>query len=154
MRFSATIDQNGRTATGIRVPEEIVAGLGSSRRPAVRVTLGGHTYRSTIAARGGKFLLPVSGDVRDAAGVAAGDRVDVRLALDAEPRVVEVPKDFDDALEARPEAKRFFSTLSYSQQRWFVLGIGGRRSPRRARGGSRRRSSGSRPGAASASGAR
>jgi hypothetical protein len=129
MRFSATIDQNGKTATGIRVPEEIVMGLGSSRRPAVRVTLGGHTYRSTIAARGGKFLLPVSADNREAAGVAAGDRVDVRLVLDAEPRVVEVSKDFDEALEARPEAKRFFSTLSYSEQRWFVLGIEGAKKP-------------------------
>ena len=123
MRFSATIDQNGKTATGIRVPDEVVAGLGSSRRPAVRVTLGGHTYRSTIAARGGRFLLPVSADNRAAAGVAAGDRVDVRVALDAEPREVTVPADFDAALEREPEAKRFFTGLSYSQQRWFVLGI-------------------------------
>src|SRR3712207_1115650 len=129
MKFSATIDQNGKTATGIRVPEEIVMGLGSSRRPAVRVTLGGHTYRSTIAARGGKFLLPVSAGNREAAGVAAGDRVDVRLVVDAEPRVVEVPADFDAALDARPEAKRFFSTLNYSEQRWFVLGIEGAKRP-------------------------
>lgn len=129
MRFSATIDQNGKTACGIRVPEEVVAGLGSSRRPAVRVTLGGHTYRSTIAARGGKFLLPVSADNREAAGVVAGDEVVVRLVLDAEPRVVTVPADFDEALEAEPEAKRFFSGLSYSEQRWFVLGIEGAKKP-------------------------
>jgi hypothetical protein len=129
MKFSATIDRNGKTACGIRVPKEVVAGLGSSRRPAVRVTLGGHTYRSTIAARGGKFLLPVSADNREAAGVDAGDEVLVRVALDTEPRVVVVPSDFDAALDAEPEAKRFFSTLSYSEQRWFVLGIEGAKKP-------------------------
>ncbi|HEX8647281.1 MAG TPA: YdeI/OmpD-associated family protein [Thermoleophilaceae bacterium] len=129
MKFSATIDRNGKTACGIRVPEEVVAGLGSSRRPAVRVTLAGHTYRSTIAARGGEFLLPVSADNREAAGVAAGDEVLVRVALDTEPRVVTVPRDFDKALDARPEAKRFFSTLGYSEQRWFVLGIEGAKKP-------------------------
>jgi hypothetical protein len=129
MRFSATIDRNGKTACGIRVPDEVVAGLGSSRRPAVRVTLGSHTYRSTIAARGGKYLLPVSADNRAAAGVSTGDQVLVRLALDSEPRVVVVPSDFDAALDAEPEAKRFFSTLSYSEQRWFVLGIEGAKKP-------------------------
>ena len=123
MKFSATIDRNGKTACGIRVPNEVVAGLGSSRRPAVRVTLAGHTYRSTIAARGGKFLLPVSADNREAAGVDAGDQVEVRLALDSEPREVTVPADFDAALDREPEAKRFFTGLSYSQQRWFVMGI-------------------------------
>ena len=38
---------------------------------------------------------------------------------------MEVPADFDEALEREPEAKRFLAGLSYSQQRWFVLGIEG-----------------------------
>jgi Domain of unknown function (DUF1905) len=54
MQFHATIALGGKTATGIVVPPEVVAGLGPSRRPAVRVTIKGHTYRSTVASMGAR----------------------------------------------------------------------------------------------------
>ena len=57
MRFRATLLSNGKTATGIRIPPEVIAALGPSRKPAVRVTIAGHTYRSTVATRGGEFLV-------------------------------------------------------------------------------------------------
>ena len=123
MRFRATILLGGKTATGLRVPDEVVAGLGSGKRPAVRVTINGHTYRTTVAPRGEEYLVPVSADNRERAGVAAGDEVDVDIELDAEPREVTVPPDFADALDRDPDARRFFDTLSFSQKQWFVLGI-------------------------------
>jgi len=43
----------------------------------VRVTIGRHTYRTTVASRGGRFLVPLSAENRAAAGVAAGEQVDV-----------------------------------------------------------------------------
>ena len=121
--FRATIELGGKTATGIRVPPEVVASLGSHKRPAVRVTLNGHTYRSTIAPLGGEFMLPVSADVREAAGVAAGDEVDVDVELDTEPREVTVPPDFAEALDGDADARRFFDGLSYSNKRRHVLSI-------------------------------
>ena len=125
MRFRATIQVEGKTATGIPVPTDVVDQLGKGKRPPVRVTIGGHTYRSTVAAYGDVFMLPLSAENREAAGVAGGDEVDVDVELDTEPRTVEVPEDFTDALAAEPEAKRFFEGLSYSQQRWHVLSIEG-----------------------------
>ena len=74
--FPAVVALGGKTATGIRVPPEIVAGLSCTRRPAVRVTIGDHTYRTTVAVMGGDFMIPLSGENRSRAGVAAGDRVD------------------------------------------------------------------------------
>ncbi|MGI8856489.1 MAG: YdeI/OmpD-associated family protein [Thermomicrobiales bacterium] len=123
MRFRATIQLGGKTATGIRVPPEIVASLGSSKRPAVRVTIGDHTYRSTVATMGGEFMLPVSAENRASADVAAGDEVEVAIALDTEPREVTVPPDLTDALDRDADARRFFDGLSYSQKRWFVLSV-------------------------------
>lgn len=123
MRFHATIDLNGKTATGIRVPPEIVEQLGSGKRPAVRVTINGYTYRSTIAVMGGAFLLPVSAEVRAGAGVVAGDAVEVELALDEEPREVAVPPDFAEALTSDTAAQRFFEGLSYSNKRRLTLAI-------------------------------
>lgn len=123
MKFHATILLGGKTATGIQVPPAIVTSLGTSKRPAVRVTINGYTYRSTVAPLSGEFMLPVSAEVRERAGVAAGDAVDVDIERDDEPRVVTVPPDFAAALDRDAEAKRFFEGLSYSNKRRFVLGI-------------------------------
>ncbi len=126
--FRAVLEQGGKTATGIRVPADAVATLGTSKRPAVHATVNGHTYRSTVAMTGGAFMLPVSAENRGLAGVAAGDEVDVTLAVDTEPRVMTVPGDFAAALAADADAKRLFDSLSYSKQGWFVLGIEGAKS--------------------------
>ncbi len=91
MKFRATIQLSGKTATGIQVPDEIVAGLGSSKRPPVHVTIGEYTYRSTVAVMSGEYMLSVSAENREGAGVAADDEVDVDIELDTEPREVTVP---------------------------------------------------------------
>lgn len=125
MRFRATVQLSGKSATGIRVPEEIVAALGSSKRPPVRATIGGHTYRSTVASMRGAFMLPISAENRTSAGVAAGDEVDVDLELDTEPREITVPSDFAQALDRDADARQFFDGLSYSKKQWHVLAIEG-----------------------------
>jgi hypothetical protein len=123
--FRATIQLGGKTATGIEVPEEIVAALGSSRRPAVRATISGYTYRTSVAVMRGRFMLPISAAVREAASVAAGDEVDVELELDTEPRVVEVPPDLAEALGRDDDASRVFERLPYSHKQRHVLAIEG-----------------------------
>ena len=123
MRFRATIQLGGKTATGIEVPPEVVASLGPSKRPPVLVTINGYSYRSTVAPLGGVFMLPVSAEVREHAGVAAGAEVDIDIERDTEPRAVTVPPDFADALDADATARRFFDGLSYSNKRRFVLSI-------------------------------
>jgi Bacteriocin-protection, YdeI or OmpD-Associated/Domain of unknown function (DUF1905) len=125
MRFRSTLKLGAKTATGIEVPPEVVSALGSSKRPAVRVTLGSHTYRSTLASRGGRFLLPVSAENRALAGVEAGDEVDVELVLDTEPRVLTVPPDLAAALAGAPGAQRQFDALSYSRRQAIVLSVEG-----------------------------
>jgi len=125
MRFRTTIELGGKTATGFRIPEDVVADLGSGKRPAVRVTIGGHTYRTTVAPMGGVFMIPLSAENRAGAGAAAGDEVDVDVELDTEPRVVTVPPDFAEALDRQPDARRAFDALSYSNQRRHVLSIEG-----------------------------
>jgi len=125
MRFESIIRLTGKTACGIPVPEEVVTGLGSSRRPAVRVTIKGYTYRSTVAHMGGEYLVGVSAENREAAGVKAGEDVVVDLELDTEPRVLAVPPDLADALDRDARARAFFDGLSYSNKQRFVLPIEG-----------------------------
>jgi hypothetical protein len=125
MRFRTKILESGKTATGIEIPPEVMTSLGPRKRPAVRVTLRGYTYRSTVASVSGKFMVGVSADVRQRASVAGGDQVDVDIELDTAPREVSVPADLAKALSRDAKAKRFFDGLSYSQKNWHVLSIEG-----------------------------
>lgn len=125
MKFSTTVELGGKTATGFEVPAEIVAALGTSKKPAVTVTLNGTTYRSTVATMDGRFMVPLSAERRTAAGVAAGDAIDVDIEVDTAPREVDVPADFAAALAAEPAAQTFFDGISYSNKRWHVLSVDG-----------------------------
>ena len=125
MRFHTTILQGDKTATGIRVPDEIVAALRAGKRPKVLVTIRGFTYRSSVAVMDGTYMIGVSAENRAGAGVAGGDEVDVDLELDTAPREVTVPADFAAALDAEPDARRTFDGLSYSNKSWHTLQIEG-----------------------------
>lgn len=115
----------GRTATGFRFPAEVVQAFESGKRPPVVVTIAGHSYRSTVAAYGDVFMLPLAAEHRVAAGLAAGDEIDVDLELDRAPRTVDEPLDFAAALDAEPAARRTFDGLSNSNKKWHVLSIEG-----------------------------
>lgn len=117
---AALVQADGKNATGIQVPGEAVAALGSGKRPKVVVHLNGHVYRTTVAAYGDVFMLPVSAEHRQAAGLKAGDQVEVTLELDQEPRTVAVPDDLAEALAASPGAAATFDALSYSQRKEHV----------------------------------
>jgi uncharacterized protein DUF1905/bacteriocin resistance YdeI/OmpD-like protein len=123
MKFRAIIELSGKTATGIQVPAEVVAHLGSSKRPPVRVTINGYTYRSTVAPMGGVFMLPISAENRMLAHVSAGDEVEVEVEPDTQPREVNVPTDFLEALDRDADARRFFDGLSFSNKQRIVLSI-------------------------------
>ena len=125
MRFHTTILQSGKTAAGIRVPDEVVEALGSGKRPAVRVTINGFTYRSSIATVNGQYMVGVSAENRAGARVAGGDDVDVDVELDTEPRPVDVPPDLAAALDADPKARATFDALSRSNRSWHVLSVEG-----------------------------
>jgi hypothetical protein len=120
MRFQAVLEQAGKTATGVQVPDEVVEALGGGRRPKVVVMVNGFRFRSSIASVGGRFMLGVSAERRSAANVAAGDVLDVDVELDDVPREVDIPPDLAEALVASPEAAAFWETLSYSKKQWHV----------------------------------
>ena len=125
MRFETTIELGGKTATGFEVPDEIVEALGAGKRPAVSVTVGGYTYRSTVAVMGGRYLVPLSAENRAAAGVAAGDNVEVEIEVDTAERVLDVPEDLAAAIAADAGAQAFWDSISYSRRRRIVLGVDG-----------------------------
>ena len=125
MRFRTTIVQSGKNTTGIQVPDEVVEALGPGKRPAVKVTVNGYSYRSTVASMGGVFMVSLSAEHRAGAGVGGGDEVEVDLELDKAPREVTVPPELAAALDAEPAARATFDGLSYSNKSWHVLQVTG-----------------------------
>ncbi|HEY0717009.1 MAG TPA: YdeI/OmpD-associated family protein [Streptosporangiaceae bacterium] len=127
MEFTAILQLDGKTATGIRIPEQVVTALGGGKRIPVSVTINGTHYASTITAMRGEPKIPVSAEIRSSAGIAAGDSITVELERDDTPRTVDLPAELADALRADPAASSRFAALSYSNQRRQVLSITGAR---------------------------
>lgn len=123
MRFRGVLELHGKTATGFAVPDEVVTGLGSQKRPPVRVTVAGYTYRTTMAPMGGRSLIPFSVEHRTAAGLTAGAEVDVDIELDTDSREVPVPADLAAGLAAYPEARAYFDGLATSHRKEWVRWI-------------------------------
>ncbi len=118
-RFETTVEVEGRTATFFEVPLDVPALFGRARAP-VRATIGGHTYRSTVAVYEGRYYLPLNRANRAAAGVSAGETVEVEIEADTEPRTVDVPDDLREALVADPAAGVAFDQLSYTHRKEYV----------------------------------
>lgn len=118
MEFRTTVTLGGKTATGLQVPDEVVEALGAGKRPPVVVTVGGHTYRSTVAPMGGAFWIPLAAEHRQAAGVAAGDEVTVGIEPDAAPREVALPDDLAAAMD--DAARAAFEGLAPSHKKEWV----------------------------------
>jgi hypothetical protein len=118
MRFESTVELGGKTATGIPIPDEVIEALGSGKRPPVAVTVNGHTYRTTAVRMGGRFLVPLSAENREAAGVAAGEDITVDLEADTAPREVTLPDDLAAAMD--DEARAAYDGLSYTHRKEWV----------------------------------
>jgi len=125
MRLRAELQATGGNTTGFQIPDSIVDSLGGGRRPKVAVTVKGSTFRTSIARMGDAFWLGVSAERRAAAGVKAGDVLDLEIVLDTAPREVEVPADLAAALAGNPQAAAFWATLSPSAKSWHTTQITG-----------------------------
>ena len=116
-RFTTTIELQGKTATFFAVPLDVRAVFGRARLP-VRVTIGGHTYRSTIAVYGDRYFLPLNRANRS--GRRRGRHVEVEVEADDDLRTVDVPAELQEALEADANARTAFDALSFTHRREYV----------------------------------
>lgn len=116
--YTTTVIGDGNHAS-IHVPDEVLAELGTNRRAPLKVTIGGHTYRSTATAVNGECRVVFPQTDRDAAGAKAGDIVMVELELETGHREVELPAELEAALTAAG-LRDVFEALTYSRRREFA----------------------------------
>jgi Bacteriocin-protection, YdeI or OmpD-Associated/Domain of unknown function (DUF1905) len=113
--FTTNIKAVGNN-TGIEVPAKNIEELGSNKKPAVKVNVSGYSYPSTVAVMSSKFMIPLSKAHREAAGLKAGDKVEVTLELETAPRTVDIPNDLAKAL-TKAGVKKTFEALAFSKRK-------------------------------------
>jgi hypothetical protein len=128
MKFRSSVEPP-EPMRGLEVPPEVVAALGGGKRPAVTITINGHSWKSRVAIMRGRYLLGLSNANRHAAGVATGDEVEVEVDIDAAPRVVAEPADLARALDADPVARTAYDHLTDSHKREHVRAIESAKKP-------------------------
>ena len=123
LRFTATLVARG-PAVAIVLDDVEVAAVGEgARRFPVLATVNGYRWPTSVARMGGEFLVGLNRDVRERAGVQAGDVVDVHLVLDSAPRELEVPPALAAALAGDPAARAAFDALAYTHRKEYARWI-------------------------------
>jgi hypothetical protein len=116
--FRGTLQEEG--GTFVEVPPDILAALGTRKRPAIRVLINGVELRTTLAVYGGRSYIGIRREIREAAEISPGETIDLSVELDDQPRSVEVPDDLAAALTADPEARRIFDGLSFTIRKEYI----------------------------------
>jgi Bacteriocin-protection, YdeI or OmpD-Associated/Domain of unknown function (DUF1905) len=116
----AQLVPRGQAAAVILTDEQVATvGEGAKRFPVI-ATVNGYMWRTSVVRMGGEFMLGLNREVREGAGVASGDEVDLELELDTKPREVEVPPALAAALAADAEALAAFQKLAYTHRKEYA----------------------------------
>jgi len=121
-KFMTKVIPSGN-ATAVEVPKAAVESFGAGARPPVAISINGHRWRSRVALKGGKSLVGVSAANRVASGIGEGDRVEVLIELDEEPRTVPEPADLCKALNTNKRVRAAYDSLPFGLKRRHVGSI-------------------------------
>ena len=102
----------------ILIPDWVLQKLNTNKRAPLKVTINGHTYRSTAVGVAGECRVVFPSADRLAANVSSGEMVEVSLELDSGYREVAVPIELAKALELAG-LTQIFIDLSYSKRKEF-----------------------------------
>jgi bifunctional DNA-binding transcriptional regulator/antitoxin component of YhaV-PrlF toxin-antitoxin module len=118
-RFKAILGGQQGEAPTVELPFDAKERFGKARAP-VRGTVNGTAYRTTVAVYGGISLIGFNRELREQAGIAIGDEVEIAVELDEEPRTVELPPALEAALDGDDAARAAFDALSYTHRREYA----------------------------------
>jgi hypothetical protein len=118
--MTTALVRRGPAAAIVLNDEQVAAvGEGAKRFPVV-ATVNGYSWRTTVTRMRGEFLLGLNRDVRESAGLEAGDDVAVRIELDTASREVDVPDALARALAQDSAAKKEFDRLSFTHRKEYA----------------------------------
>ena len=123
IEFKAKLQDAGRGGVYVDLPFDVKEAFGKGGRIKIKATFDGEPYRGSLFPYGGKYFLPVLKAIREKLGKQIGDTIKVTLAEDTEERTVEIPADFQKALNKNKTAKAIFEKFAYTHKREYVMWI-------------------------------
>jgi hypothetical protein len=124
--FTAKIEQHpGMDAGYIIFPYDVQELYGVRGQVKVKAIFDNAVeYRGSLAKMGMPcHILGITKEIRYLLGKTFGDEITVELEKDIEERVVIVPGDIADILNTHPKAKKFYESLSYTDQKEYIRWI-------------------------------
>lgn len=120
LAFRAELVSAGPAAAVVLTDEQVAElGEGAKRFP-VLARVNGYEWRTSVMRMRGESVVGLNREVREGAGVRAGDTVDVELSLDTSPREVELPPALAAALDGDPEARVAYERLAFTHRKEFA----------------------------------
>jgi hypothetical protein len=120
LQLTTTLLARGPAAAVVLDDEQVAAvGEGAKRFPVI-ATVNGYSWRTTVTRMRGEFLLGLNREVRESAGVEAGDTIEMAIDLDTIPREVDIPEELASALGADPAAKAAFEGLAFTHRKEYA----------------------------------
>lgn len=128
--FTATLDRRGPNGawTHVTVPFSVEDVFGSRAMIPVTGTMNGFPFRTSVMPRGdGTHYFAATKAMMAGAGAGPGQRVEITLAPDTEPREVELPEELLMRLD--PPTRAYLEGLSYTHRKEYAEWIGSAKRP-------------------------
>ncbi|MCR6514549.1 YdeI/OmpD-associated family protein [Clostridium sp. LY3-2] len=117
------IKVEGKNASYIEIPFDVEA-VYKKKRVKVKAKFDGIEYRGSIVKMGMPcFMIGITKEIREKLSKTFGDTINVEIEEDLEERVIEIPKEFEEALNKNDKAKEFFNSLSFSMKKKYINSI-------------------------------
>ena len=123
------LGQDGSEVVALKPPFDVVAVFQRKGRVAVKGTIKGFPFRSSLMNMGDGHMMVVNAEMRAGAQCKAGDTVKVLMELDEDKRAIEVPGYLKKIIAGDPKAREFWPQLSFTHQKEYVREIEGAKRP-------------------------
>ena len=123
-RFKAKIEAGDGGGAYVVFPFDIEKEFGTKGKVPVQASFNGVPYAGTLIKYGNPLhLLPMPKAIREQTSTAPGDTVNVELWKDEQPRELEVPAEFKEAMK-KAGVMPLFDRLSFSHRKEYCRWIG------------------------------
>lgn len=123
LEFSAVIKQSGNINGAFIEPPFNVQEVYGAKRVKVLATFDGLEYRGSLVTMGGCYMLGMTQEIRKKIGKDFGDMVQITIEKDVEERTVEIPDDFQEALNNNEKALKSYEKLSFTKKKEYITSI-------------------------------
>ena len=122
LKFKVKLEgMEGSSVAGLSAPFNVEEVFGTRARVPVRGTINGFPFRSSLMPMGGCHRMVVNQNLRDGAGVKAGDTVSVVMERDEAERSIEAPPLLKKELARSKTATANWEKLSYTHRKEIAL---------------------------------